>query len=298
MSEKRLLITGAGGFLGQTLCRSALSGWTVYGAVRRRSPFDDRVHSAQTDLTSPRERKRLFAAVRPHAVIHAAAEANPNRCQKHSTAARRINVDASIHIAELCAEREIPCLFTSTDLVFDGHTPPYSETDLPSPISTYGFQKAEAEKEMAARYPQTVICRLPLMFGYCLDGPSGFEAEMVRSLASRKRVGLFFDEFRTPVDTESIASALLWILNRGIHGIIHLGGRTRISRYQMGRIAARRLGADPSLLDPISRNDVEMPAPRPADVSLDSERAFSLGYAPADFETAYRGVIRRLATGP
>jgi len=197
----------------------------------------------------------------------------------------------------LCAERKIPCLFTSTDLVFDGNTPPYSETDLPSPISTYGFQKAEAEQAMAGRCPQTVICRLPLMFGYSPDGPSGFEAEMVRSLASGKRVSLFFDEFRTPADTESVASGLLWILNRGIGGMIHLGGRTRISRYQMGRIAARHLGADPSLLDRISRNDLDMPAPRPADVSLDSGRAFSLGYTPADFETAYRRLILCLATG-
>jgi hypothetical protein len=74
--------------------------------------------------------------VRPDAVIHTAANTDPNYCQENQSETYEINVNSSINIAGICADYSIPCAFTSTDIVFDGLNPPYREED---PVSPGGF---------------------------------------------------------------------------------------------------------------------------------------------------------------
>ncbi|MGL5133578.1 MAG: sugar nucleotide-binding protein, partial [Planktothrix sp.] len=63
-------------------------------------------------------------------------------------------------------------------------------------------------------------------------------------------------------------------------GILHLGGKERISRYEFGLLMADILDLPKHLIQPCSQSDIKMFAPRPPDVSLDSSKAFNLGYQP------------------
>jgi dTDP-4-dehydrorhamnose reductase len=62
--------------------------------------------------------------------------------------------------------------------------------------------------------------------------------------------------------------------------LLHLGGRERISRYEFGRLMGEVFDLPQARLIPCRQQDVPMPAPRPADVSLDSAKAIGLGYDP------------------
>jgi len=65
-----------------------------------------------------------------------------------------------------------------------------------------------------------------------------------------------------------------------VQGIIHLGGKERLSRYEFGLLMAQAFQLPTAQIQPCLQSDVPMSAPRPRDVSLDSSRAFSLGYQP------------------
>ncbi|MBN1833973.1 MAG: NAD(P)-dependent oxidoreductase [Deltaproteobacteria bacterium] len=276
---KRLLITGASGFLGWNISRIAKSDWTVFGtSFYHTLPIQD-VSLMTVDLTLLRDLKRLFDDVKPDAVIHTAAMTDPNLCQQNRTLSHNINTKVPINIAGLCSGLDIPCLFTSSDLVFDGLTPPYSEDDEPSPISFYGEQKAMAEAGMKDRYPSTVICRMPLMFGDPGPMATSFIQLMLRAIQSGKTIDLFTDEFRTPVSGRDAAKGLLMVLNIR-PGMIHLGGSERISRYEFGKLLCESLGLSNARLNPCRQQDLKMSAPRPPDVSLDSTRARALGFNP------------------
>jgi dTDP-4-dehydrorhamnose reductase len=56
-------------------------------------------------------------------------------------------------------------------------------------------------------------------------------------------------------------------------GRYHLGGRERVSRYELGLRVARGLGLREDLIEPVTQAEAPLAAPRPADVSLDSARA-------------------------
>jgi dTDP-4-dehydrorhamnose reductase len=277
---KKLLVTGASGFLGWNLCHQAQTDWQVFGTYFNHQIKIPGVNLFKIDLRDFDKLQQLFAEIQPAAVIHTAAAAQPNFCQTHPEESYSINVTASLNIARLCAESSIPCVFTSTDLVFDGKNPPYQETDAVSPITYYGEQKVEAETEMLQIYPAIAICRMPLMFGMASPVAGSFIQSFVSDLQAGKELNLFIDEFRSPVSGSTAAQGLLLAIEQQVKGRLHLGGKERISRYQFGLLLADVLQLRSTLIKPGKQQDVTMIAPRSPDTSLNSTKAFALGYQP------------------
>jgi dTDP-4-dehydrorhamnose reductase len=280
MIRKRLLITGASGFLGWYLCEAAQQEWQVCGTTLSKAIDIPNTTLLQVDLTDLAALQSVFEQVQPDAVIHAAALSQPNVCEVNPEASFAINVQASWWIAELCAASKIPCVFTSTDQVFDGQHAPYQETSPVAPVNDYGRHKVMAEEGMRSRYPKISICRLPLMFGATPHAPS-FLQGFVAQLRQGKSLKLFTDEYRTPASGSAIAQGILLALHHEIP-YLHLGGREKLSRYEFGLKLAQRLQLSQKLILPCKQADVPMAAPRPADVALDSSLAFAIGYTPAE----------------
>lgn len=275
---RKLLLTGASSFLGWYVGRAALLSWDVIGTYHTHPLSNPGFTTCALDLTDPVAVKDLFHALQPDAVLHLAAQSKPNLCQTDPSGSRAINVTASVRLAELCADAGIPYGFTSTDLVFDGRHAPYRETDPVCPVSLYGEQKAEAEAEILRRYPQAVVCRMSLMYGAAPTAPS-FLQTFLEQLQRGQPMKLFVDEFRSPLSGRDAATGLLLALEKA-QGILHLGGGDRLSRYDFGLMMADIFGLPLDLIQACRQADVPMPAPRPADVSVDISRARALGFAP------------------
>jgi dTDP-4-dehydrorhamnose reductase len=213
--------------------------------------------------------------------VHAAAVSQPNACEDDAAYSEKVNVGASRRIAKLCAANGASCVFVSTDLVFDGEHAPYAEADPAGPVNRYGEQKAAAEKEMCAVFGGVTVCRMPLMFGDPSPASHSFIQPFGEKLKRGEPLNLFTDEIRTPVSAVRASRGLLLAL--GFPGeVFHLGGRQRLSRFEMGLMLAEVLGADRGLLRPALRADVKMAARRPRDVSLDSSKAYAMGFEPGD----------------
>lgn len=290
LDMKKLLITGASGFLGWHLCQLAKPEWEIYGTYLSHPLEIPGIKTLKANLTNFQELKRIFNDVKPEAVIHTAAHSQPNFCQTNPKESHAINVIASCNIAGLCADNSIPCAFTSTDLVFDGLNAPYQEIDAVCPVNLYGEQKAIAEAGMLERYPLTAVCRMPLMFGAATPTAKSFIQPFIQTLQAEKELNLFIDEFRTPVSGTTAAKGLLLALEK-VNGIIHLGGKERLSRYDFGKILVEVFQLPTTKLKSCRQEDVKMAAPRPADVSLDSSKAFALGYQPLSLKEELQNLI-------
>jgi dTDP-4-dehydrorhamnose reductase len=280
-----LLVTGAAGFLGSAICRAACDVWQVNCVVfssRGVSGFS-RVFTA--DLTREQDIRRIMETVRPQAVIHTAAAADPNFCQANPAVSGKINVDAAVWIAGWCADHRIPMVFTSSDLVFDGQHPPYRESDPVNPVNVYGEQKAIAEANILRIYPQASVCRMSLMFG---DKPSARYQPPAMLLKQGQKIRLFTDEIRTPLDVYSAAQGILMALKKS-SGLLHLAGAERISRFGFGQLLAEVLNISRDAVEPCLQKDIPMAAPRPVDVSLNIDMARGLGFDPPPlFESLHR----------
>jgi dTDP-4-dehydrorhamnose reductase len=292
MNRPKLLITGAGGFLGWYLCQAARSQWDVYGTIHRNPVAIPGITLFKINLLDQGELIGLMQQIRPDAVIHAAALSRLNDCQNLPDLSFAVNVRASLNLADCCRELEIPCVFTSTDQVFNGLHPPYKETDPVSPINLYGEHKVLAEMGMRSHNPQTIICRMPLMFGMTPHAQS-FLQPFVKTLQAGQPLQLFTDEVRTPVSGRSAAQGILLALQHR-PDYLHLGGPERISRHQLGRMLVHILNLPETLIQTCQQADVPMVASRPADVSLDSTVAFELGYEPGFLEPELKILLLEL----
>lgn len=286
---KRLLVTGASGFLGWNFCRAAAGRFETFGLFGGQSIKIEGVKTLGCDLTDYGELKKALAEIKPEAIVHTAALANPNLCQTQPQASYRINVEAAQNIAGLCADRQIPCLFTSSDLVFDGRKPPYVETDPVSPVCLYGEHKVAAEQGMAARYPKTTICRMALMFGPTPETAQSFIQPMLADLESGRQVNLFVDEFRTPMGVKTaVAGLVLALAHPGT--TLHLGGDKRLSRHELGLLAVDIFKFSTKKINACRSAEIPMAAPRSADVSFNISKAQTLGFRPMPLATELKAL--------
>lgn len=275
----RLMVTGASGALGHWICRMAMQKWSVHG-VHFQHPIDiDGVSAVKADLTCAAELRNLFSAIQPQAVIHAAAVAQPALCEADPQATHAINVRVPQHLSALCADKGIPFIFTSTDLVFDGLNAPYTEDCPVSPVTIYGRQKAQAEALVLDAHPGALVCRMPLMFGIGPRIPGNFSIQMLSAIQKGRSIQLFTDEFRTPVDFQSAAQGVLNLVGHS-KGYLHLGGSTRVSRFELGLLIAQQLDISPSMLEPVSIQAFSLGLTRSPDCTMNSQKAYVLGYDP------------------
>lgn len=289
-AHTRLLITGAGGLLGGALCRWAADQWEVYGLFHRHRPVIPASHLVCADLTEEKNATRVLDHVAPRAVIHAAAVADVAACQADPKRTEAINVQVPARMASWCARNAIPFGFVSTDLVFDGRKPPYAENRRVNPLNNYARQKAAAESAVLENYPAALVYRLPLLIGVSQRRGHNFSHQMLSAIRQGTPLTLFVDEFRTPVDVQSAAKGILALLDKAA-GIVHLGGRARVSRYELGLMMATAMRRDPDMLRPVSVSVFPSADLRARDVSLDSRLAYALGYHPAPLPEAVQRVV-------
>ena len=297
-----LLITGVSGMLGWTLAACAAERFRVVGTYREHAVELPGEHETiAVDINDANVLRHTLDHARPVAVVHLAALADPNACQRSPRLSKRVNMDASLSLAGMCARRKIPLVFASTDLVFSGDEAPYAEDDKIGPINVYGVHKVAAERGIRVVHRKSAVCRLPLMFGEAspasLASPSAggtFLQGWYETLQRGETLKLFTDEYRTPASARDVSLGLLLAVDALLAGetvgTLHLGGPERVSRFEFGLMMCEAYGLEASLVEPCLQRDVQMAAPRALDVSLTSDRAREMGYDPQPIMAELRAI--------
>ena len=157
------------------------------------------------DLTDFSAVRAEFGRQSPHLVIHCAALSRSPECEADPALARKLNVEVTALLAELATE--IPFIFLSSDLVFDGHDGHYIETAPVNPLSVYAANKVAAEQILLAN-PNHTIIRTSLNGGTSPTGNRGFNEQMRRAWQAGQTLKLFTDEFRSPVSAAVTGNAV------------------------------------------------------------------------------------------
>lgn len=293
----RVLVTGAGGLVGGRLASLLQGHGFDVLAVGRGTPPPPGLRSRLLDPVDANALERAFDEEAPDAVLHAAVLGRADLCEERPAEAEAVNARLPGTVARLCRERGLRLVALSTDLVFGGDRPFSREDDPPAPLSIYGRTKVAGEEAVLAAFPGAAVARLSLVVGRG-HGPRGTASEGVAwALASGRRVRLFTDEYRTPVDPGSVADGVERLLLRGGAGRFHLGGPERLSRHALGLRLARALGLPTAGIEPGLQSDHRGPERRAPDVSLDTTRARrELGWEPRPLDDALRE--GRLAPDP
>lgn len=225
--------------------------------------------------------KSMVFLYQPNVIVHSAAQRFPDKVENDYAASYELNVTASKKLAALADADGCAFVFISTDYVFDGQKPPYSETDKPNPLNKYGVTKAEAEEAVLSVKPDAIILRVPVLYGgEKYDGESAVSV-LLKLLADTSRPSKVSDyEIRYPSHTRDIASIVVQLAKRrlldsGVAGVYQWCGSEPLTKYQMVCIIAKTLGLRDGHLSP--DREPSKGAPRPYDCRLERGRLEVLG---------------------
>jgi len=145
--KNRILIIGASGMLGQRLINfySNLKDIELLAASFEEKYYEENISYRQIDISKRESIKKVVYDFYPDVIINAAAFTNVDLCEKEKEIAWKINVKGVEYLADFARILDAHLIHVSTDYVFDGKNGPYSERDIPKPISYYGRTKLASE---------------------------------------------------------------------------------------------------------------------------------------------------------
>ncbi|HTL08271.1 MAG TPA: SDR family oxidoreductase [Chitinophagaceae bacterium] len=295
---KKILVTGANGFLGQHLVQLLVSrNYPVVALGRGPARWPGATEGYKyydVDITNDYLVNAVFQEEQPHTVVHAAAMTQADECQQQQEACEAVNVRATAQVllsAEACCRHFI---YISTDFVFDGEKGDYSEEDDLNPVNWYGFTKVQAEAVVQTSEIPFAIIRTCLLFGNTVMGTRSNIIRWVKdSLTEGKPIKVVSDQWRTPTLVTDLARGILQVIEQEAQGIYHISGADKLTPYAMALQTAALCGLNSSLITEVNAASFTQPAKRPLKTGFNISKAREqLGYQPTAFATALEAMLR------
>ena len=269
-----IFLTGASGLLGHALADAFVKKkWIVHASVHNRRPPASSVIGHDMDLSQSGNLDELFDAIRPDAIVNAAALAAPAECQDNPPLSKAVNVDLPHELARLALTHQSRLIHFSSDMVFDGKSGHYSESDATNPTNLYGKHKQQSENHVLSVLPSSCVLRLPLLTGNSPAGTRSVHEVHWKVWKTQSITPLFEDEWRQPTSVSNVAALTMELLEKPeIQGLFHWAGATRLNRWEIGRLIAKQLNVPENLLQRSrARNHPEF-KDRPLDLTMDCSK--------------------------
>lgn len=278
-----ILIAGATGTLGQAFARACQ--WRGLDYV-----LTDR---SAMDLCDPGSITAALDRERPWSVINATGFVRVDEAETNVEACRAVNADGAVRLAAACAERGLPLVAFSSNLVFDGRqNAPYEEESLKAPLSVYGRSKAEAEDRILELDTQALIVRTAAFFS--AHDPYNFAADLVRACMEEKPFAAADNVFVSPTHTPELVNAALDLLIDGETGVWHLANEGEVSWAEFAAMLCKRLDLNRRSVRAVSSAEMPWTAPRPERSALVSSRGSQLGTIDRAIDAYARQAVQAL----
>ncbi len=299
MGQQRIFITGGTGFFGVHAAAFFLQrGYAVALGSRNPERYATTPLRPFTVTANILDQAELFTAIQqwqPDLIIHSAACSNPLQAEQGKVRALEMNVVGTSNVIGVATALNIPVIFLSTDLVFDGQKGGYTEEDKPQPIIEYGRTKLLAESLFRRQtlLQRWIILRSALMFGHPLPWKPGYPGFATNALREGKSVHLFEDQYRSPVFVYDVAAVIesLWHYGQW-QRLFHVGGPERINRVDFVMRYCRHAGIPTDGIIACTMDTVPGYTTRVRDVSLRSDTLQqTLNWQPTPLETAFEQLL-------
>ena len=286
--KKTLLLIGAAGFLGRHFANYfSQKNWKVVGidfVPRGKAPLPDLFKYFSMQLPDPKFEKAVFE-IQPDACIHSAGLASVKLSMENPSADYQGGPALTHYVLNTLREHAHDCrfVFLSSAAVYGNPLSlPVSEKQLPSPISTYGFNKWQSElmcREFSIIYGLSVaIVRIFSAYG------QGLRQQVIWDICQKASSGHIINlegtgnESRDFIHASDIALGIEKILvNKNMEiEIYNLASGKETTIRDLSRLILHNLGADQNKISFTN----SIPAGKPLNWVADISHIGQLGFKP------------------
>jgi dTDP-4-dehydrorhamnose reductase len=291
---KKILVTGKNGQVGWELQRTL-------------APLGQLIalDAEDMDLSDADAIRRKVREIAPHIIVNPAAHTAVDNAESEPDLAMAINGTAAGVLAEEAKQLDALLIHYSTDYVFDGtKASPYVESDTPNPQSVYGKTKLAGEQAIQAVGGKHLILRTSWVYG--VHG-GNFVKTILRLAKERSELRIVADQYGAPTWARLLATSTAQVINgysAEKSGVYHLTphGRTNWHEFaeEIVRLARQyddALKDKPLVIHPIATHEYPLPAKRPANSSLSTEKVHqTFGLELPQWEKDLAECVRQLYT--
>ncbi|HEY9778098.1 MAG TPA: dTDP-4-dehydrorhamnose reductase [Planktothrix sp.] len=247
----KLMVTGAGGMLGQALVPCLESRGHKVASLPKE----------QLDVTNYQQVVDSVKDQKPDLILHCAAFTKVDQAESEPALAYHINGYGTENLAVACNAINIPMLYISSDYVFDGEQQqPYNPWDATRPLSIYGKSKLAGEKAVQRHLNRFYILRTSWLYG-----PNGknFVDTILSMAAEGKTLRVVSDQLGTPTCTLSLSETIADLIPTGRFGVYHASDEGVTSWHGFAQEICKLGGHGSVKVVPIETKDMPRPATRP-----------------------------------
>lgn len=234
---EKILLTGGNGFFCSRFAAEYRDTYEILSAS-----------SSMLDVTDEFKVTQTIKNFKPNYVIHAAAIANTEFCDKNPDLAYKINVTGAINVAKACKEFNAKMIFISSEQVFNGNVEPgpYTEDVTPHPSTVYGENKLEAEGILKQTLDELWILRFTWLFGVPERNcgmSSNILWDTLCSLLKGKKIKATPNEYRGLTYVYEIIDQFPQIFKIP-YGTYHIGSHNNLNRYDVCALILKEVGLE------------------------------------------------------
>ena len=210
---KKILLTGCNGQLGRAIQKE-------YGneAAFIRTDMIEGEGITVLDISDVEAVMSVCKKENPDVIINCAAYTNVDGCETNENLAFKANAIGPRNLAIAATEIGAKLIHVSTDYVFSGDaTKPYTEFDVPNPVSAYGRTKLAGEnfvKEFGTKY---FVLRTAWLYG---DGKN-FVKTMLALAETHDEVSVVCDQLGSPTSAVELAKMIHFLEPTDNYGFYH-----------------------------------------------------------------------------
>lgn len=268
---QKVLVTGASGLLGfHTAWKYAESAeviGTVFQHPLQYVPFQ----TIPVDLSHPGKGRQLVVDIAPDLIIHTAAIANVDQCEREPELAEQMNAMLPGELAIAALDVGAKLVHISTDAVFDGERGNYVEEDEPNPLGVYAHTKLMGEELVIETNPDAIVARVNF-FGWSISGTRSLAEWFFNQLSAEMPVFGFHDVIFNPLAVNLLVETLMEMVYADLNGIFHVVSSETLSKYEFGLRLARKFGLEERLITPKSWKDGGLTARRSPRLNLNTSK--------------------------
>lgn len=286
----KVLITGSNGLLGQKLLHKLREDDSV--ELIATSIGDNRVSEKSgykyisLDVTNNKQVEEVISSESPDVIINTAAMTNVDACEDKKQECDDLNVNAVRYLSEISTKIDAHLIHISTDFIFDGESGPYSEDDIPNPLSYYGLSKLKSETVLLESSCRWTILRTIIVFGVAENLSKGNIVLWAKgALQKGDELNIIDDQFRAPTLAEDLADACLLSFKKEKYGVYNASGKDIMSIYEIVERIAKHYNYSTEKLNRISTATLNQKAGRPPKTGFILDKSIKeLGYKPHSFQ--------------
>ena len=272
MKNKNILLLGSTSFTGSHILHRLKHDYT-FRCVGRLEKRVDVVFDVLEDQIEKLADDLAWADV----VINCFSNGDVDNCEQNPSTSEQLNLEFPKVICGLQSEYAFHLIHLSSNAVYGGDDPLYSEVNEHLPVNTYGKHKSAADKYLLNHSDRCTVLRPITMIGQLLGeqrhNPFSFFLER---LINNDDIQAVNDVYVNILHVDILVECIKQVIDRSEFGEFNISGDDVVNRYEFVSLIKQNLPDSSSVISEIDSSNFVTAARRPLNTSFDNSKMKSI----------------------